>query len=87
MKNIKKKILPQYFKEVVKENKSFELRKDEDDIQKGDYLELHEWNGENYTGRFVNCEVTYVLRDCQEYGLIDGYCIIGFKIKGRGGII
>ena len=36
----KKKILPQYFEAVSGFRKTFELRKDEDDIQVGDYLDL-----------------------------------------------
>ena len=77
MSIIRKKILPEYF-EVVQENrKKFELRKDEDNIQVGDELILEEWNGE-YTGRYTNRKVTYVLRNVPEYGLNDGYCIIGW---------
>ncbi len=77
MKNIKKKILPQYFESVLNKTKTFELRKDEDNVQVGDCLDLLEWDGEKYTGRNVRCNVTYVLRNCPQYGLMDGYCIIG----------
>ena len=42
MKQIRKKILPQYFKDVCSEDKRFELRKDEDDVQVGDELILEE---------------------------------------------
>ena len=51
MKEVTKKILPKYFKEVYVGNKTFELRKDEDDIQAGDKLYLKERNGSSYTGR------------------------------------
>lgn len=79
MKQIRKKILPQYFKEVCAENKRFELRKDEDDVQVGDELILEEWEPENgYTGEIALRPVTYVLRNVPQYGLMDGYCIIGF---------
>lgn len=78
-KQIKKKILAQYFKEVCAGNKKFELRKDEDDIQVGDELILEEWNPETgYTGMTTQRIATYVLRNVPEYGLMDGYCIIGF---------
>ena len=33
MKSIEKKILPKYFRAVRKEEKNFELRKDEDNVQ------------------------------------------------------
>lgn len=82
MKNIKKKIFPKYFRDVSIGIKSFELRKDDDDIQPGDVLDLLEWDG-NYTGRNIRCEVTYVLRNCPEYGLMDGYCIIGINPVGE----
>lgn len=79
MKQIRKKILPQYLKEVWSGNKNFELRKDEDDAQVGDELILEEWEPENgYTWMFVRRDVLYVLRNVPEYGLMDGYCIIGF---------
>ena len=77
-KVVSKKILPKYFQAVADGMKKFELRKDEDDIQFGDVLILKEWDGEKYTGRDLCCKVTYVLRNVPEYGLMDGYCIIGF---------
>ncbi len=83
MKNIKKKILPEYFKDVVSGAKTFELRKDEDDIQVGDTLDLLEWAKEKYTGRNIRCKVTYVLRNCPEYGLMNGFCIIGIEAVGE----
>lgn len=78
MKWIDKKILPQYFSEVENGNKKFELRKDEDDIRPGDVLNLHEWKNGEYTGKECVRVVRYVLRNVPEYGLMDGYCIIGF---------
>ncbi|WP_302328045.1 DUF3850 domain-containing protein [Enterocloster lavalensis] len=77
MKVIKKKILPEYFRVVRAREKNFEIRKDEDDIQVGDLIILEEWNG-YYTGNSVRRYVKYVLRDTPEYGLIRGYCIIGW---------
>lgn len=79
MKTIEKKILPMYFKDIVLGTKNFELCKDEDNIKVGDTLALKEWDNK-YTGNKVNCEVKYILRDCPEYGLMPGYCIIGFDI-------
>ena len=79
MKKIEKKILPEYYAAVRRGEKTFELRKDEDDVQVGDILDLREWDGEKYTGLHVLREVTYVLRDCPEYGLMDGYCVIGIQ--------
>lgn len=78
MKAVRKKILPKYFVEVVERNKNFELRKDDDDIQVGDKLILSEWNGNCYTGKSVTRTVKYILRNVPEYGLQEGYCIIGW---------
>ena len=77
MKTVRKKILPEYFNAVQEYRKNFELRKDEDNIQVGDELILQEWNGE-YTGNYTWRKVAYVLRNVPEYGLKDGYCIIGW---------
>ena len=77
-KLVEKKILPKYFIAVEMGKKNFELRKDEDDIQVNDIIVLREWNGEVYTGSYTARQVKYVLRNVPEYGLQDGYCIIGF---------
>lgn len=78
-----KKTLPKYFQAVASEEKTFELRKDDDNIQVGDRLVLEEWDGERYTGFGLEREVTYVLRHCPEYGLMEGYCIIGMKVPNN----
>ncbi|MDD3369218.1 MAG: DUF3850 domain-containing protein [Lachnospiraceae bacterium] len=77
-KRISKKILSSYFQSVNEGSKNFELRKDEDNIQPGDLLELKEWNGFEYTGNVATRYVKYVLRNVPEYGLMSGYCIIGW---------
>ena len=78
MKEIHKKILPQYFIDVQNGEKTFELRKDEDNAQPGDTLILEEWDS-GYTGRVCVKSVTYVLRDVPQLGLAEGYCILGLK--------
>lgn len=77
MKVIRKKILPKYFLAVRIRDKNFEIRKDEDDVKVGDLLILQEWDN-GYTGNGVSHHVKYVLRDAEEYGLMPGYCIIGW---------
>ncbi len=76
---IHKKILPEYFNAVLSGQKTFELRKDDDDIQVGDLLVLQEWDGKQYTGRAINADAMYVLRNVPQYGLMEGYCIIGIR--------
>lgn len=73
------KILPQYFEEVIKGHKRFELRKDDRDYKVGDRIVLNEYENGEYTGRKSTAfPIRYILRNCPEYGLKDGYCIIGF---------
>lgn len=73
------KCLPQYFNEVKEHRKRFELRKDDRDYKVGDKIILKEWDGEEYTGREIpKIKIQYILRDCPEYGLKEGYCILGF---------
>ncbi len=79
MKIIRKKILPEYFEAVKARKKNFELREDDDDAQEGDLLILAEFEPyKGYSGRKLNRRIKYVLRDCPEYGLKNGYCIIGW---------
>ena len=81
-KIINKKVLPQYFKDVSNGEKTFEIRMDEDNAKVGDVLILREWNGEMFTGKQVIKEISYVLRNVPEYGLKEGYCIIGWNESG-----
>ena len=81
-RQIEKKVLPEYYKGIRTHRKMFELRKDEDYIKPGDILVLREWDGEKYTGGKTRREVTAVLRDCSEYGLMPGYCILSLQVPG-----
>ena len=78
MKVVKKKILPEYFRVVRARKKNFENRVDEDNVQVGDLVILEEWDGKVYTGSAVVKRVKYVLRNTPEFGLMKGYCIIGW---------
>lgn len=77
LKIVRKKLLPKYFLSVKDRKKNFEIRKDEDNIQAGDLLVLEEWAG-HYTGAGLRRTVKYVLRNAPEYGLKEGFCIIGW---------
>lgn len=81
MKVIVKKIRPKFFDEILRGNKTFELRK-EDDVQyeKGDILILKELDPTTidcYTGRFAISRIGFVLRHFE--GLTDDYAIISLK--------
>lgn len=74
------KILPQYFEAVKTGKKKFELRRNDRDYKVGDEIHLEEWEPiGKYTGRDIVKEITYVLKNCEEFGLKNGYCIIGWR--------
>lgn len=73
------KILPEYFNDVKKGRKNFELRINDRDYKVGDMLCLREWDGENYTNRVIYRQIEYVYNGCGLYGLSEGFCIIGMR--------
>lgn len=78
----KLKILSRYYEAILQGKKTFEVRKDDRPFNEGDTLVLQEIvtpNGLGYTGREMEVDVTYILRD-SEY-VKGGYCIMGIKIK------
>lgn len=72
------KIKPQYFEAVDRGEKRFELRKNDRNYHVGEFINLCEYDNGRYTGRNIVYRISYILKDCPEYGLMDGYCIIGF---------
>lgn len=79
MKAHELKILPQFYKDIFDGKKSFDLRKDDRDFQVGDYIIFCEYDGKRYTGMTMYCQIKYILRDVPEFGLMDGYCILGLE--------
>jgi hypothetical protein len=73
------KVLPKYFLAISEGRKAFELRKDDRGFEVGDLLKLREWDGNDFSGRFVFCKVTYILKDFQ--GLESDYVILGIAIE------
>lgn len=73
------KILPKYFQQVLMDDKKFELRKNDRDFHVGDMIRLRSYADGEYTGGDIMVKITYILSDCPEYGLKDGYCILGFR--------
>lgn len=72
------KISPKYFDDVRKGFKNFELRKDDRDYHVCDLVTLKEYENGKYTGRELkDIPIIYILRNCPEYGLKEGYCILG----------
>lgn len=82
---IKKKVWPKYFEKILSGEKTYEVRLADWECNEGDILVLEEWDPETeeYTGRKIEKEVTYVVKtkDCQFWSKeeIDKY---GFQVIG-----
>ena len=73
------KIKKEYMDAISSRKKTFEIRKNDRNFQVGDTLNFTiVETGAEYPHLFI---VTYVLKDCPEYGLQDGYAILGIKDK------
>lgn len=61
---IEKKVWPEFYEEILKGDKNFELRLADFECKRGDILVLREWDPkmQAYTGRQMEKEVTYILR-------------------------
>ena len=78
------KTCPPYFEAVWDGVKPFDLRRSDRDFQSGDGLMLAEWSEvTGYTGRVVHAKITTILRDVPDWGLVDGFCIMGLKVLSR----
>ncbi|WP_341224590.1 DUF3850 domain-containing protein [uncultured Arcticibacterium sp.] len=73
------KILPEYFEEVKRRNKTFELREDNKNYKVGDTLRLLEFDNEHYTGRECRRTILYILKNVEKYGLKEGFVILAMK--------
>lgn len=79
------KVKDEYFREVLRENKTFELRKNDRDYQVGDLIHFVDIEGSNHIigNPFYNknlvFQITYILKDVPQYGLDKDYCILGIK--------
>lgn len=75
----KLKIIHDYFNDIMFDNKNFEIRKNDRDYHVGDKLILKEWNPNQsrYTGNEITATVNYIHYGNGEYGLAEGYCVMG----------
>ena len=73
------KTWPEYFDAVASGQKTFEIRKDDRNFRVGDTLRLRKFDPveEKYTGAECKRIVAYALRDAVEFGLHEGYVILG----------
>jgi ParB family chromosome partitioning protein len=74
------KIVQPYFKECWDSLKTFEVRKNDRDFQKGDIVYLQEYDAEKntYSGNKLRCTILYVLREFTS--LEKGYVVFSFRI-------
>lgn len=62
--------------------KTFELRKFDRDYQVGDrihFIVVDKDGKQVAESRSHDYQITYILSDCEKYGLMQGYCILGIK--------
>ena len=71
------KTAPMYFEAAMSGKKQFELRKNDRNYQVGRKLLQKEFKENEYTGRELLQEITYLLENYT--GIEDGYCILGTK--------
>ena len=74
------KIKPEYYRDVQCGLKTFELRKNDRNFQVGDVLMLIKLDDKgNETDQVTRVKVNYILKDCPQYGLKEGYAILGIE--------
>ena len=73
------KIEDEYFIEVLRANKTFELRKNDRDYQVGDLIHFVDIDGNPSYNEKLVFQITSVLQNVQEYGLDKDYCILEIK--------
>ena len=80
------KTWPEYFEAIRSGRKRFELRRNDRHFGEGDMLWLREYHPVTgtYTGRELQADITYVLRD-PVFGLLSGYVILSLSdVRERG---
>ena len=57
------KIAPKFFQDVIKGEKTFEIRKNDRPFHKGDLLALNEYDGQYWTGNSCLVYIDYIMSD------------------------
>jgi len=74
------KIKDEYYYAVSSGYKTFELRRNDRDFKVFDNIHFVNVNGHNFDCDSDNLyQITYVLKDCSDYGLDKDYCIFCIK--------
>ncbi len=69
-----------YYEDVANGRKCFELRKNDRGYKVGDGLKMLEYKDGRYTGRKIEADIVYIMKEYS--GLEEGYCILGIEVKG-----
>jgi hypothetical protein len=74
------KTWPEFFHQVERGVKTFEIRKYDRPFCMGETLLLQEWEPEKkeYTGKEIKREITYILHGGQ-FGIEKDFCVMGIK--------
>lgn len=64
------KLNVKYYDLVESRTKNFEVRLNDRNYRVGDWLVMHEWTGQEYTGRWLTRGIQYIL-PLDEFGLKD----------------
>ncbi len=75
----------EYLDAIRRGDKTFEIRRDDRGFEEGHILWLKGWNpqAETYTGDELKVDVSYILRDAPQFGLAEGFCLMGIKIRPK----
>lgn len=80
MKMHELKIKDNYYWSVMNGYKTFELRKNDRNFEVGDTIHFVNINGVDFINEPNNIyQITYILKNVEEYGLDKDYCILGIK--------
>jgi hypothetical protein len=74
------KTWPEFYTAIAKNEKTFDIRRDDRGFKVGDFLMLCEYlvQSKTFTGHIQFVEVTYILKGVQ-WGIMDGFAILGLK--------
>lgn len=74
------KIKEEYWNEILRGDKTFELRKDDRDYQVGDLIHFVKTDGYEFFCHSKDVyRIVYILKNVEQYGLDKDYCILGIK--------
>ena len=71
-----------YFEALWDGRKPFELRRDDRGFRAGDRLVIREFDNSpngGYLLRWIEADVSYVLKNCESFGLMENHAILGLQ--------